>query len=122
MFICVHRYVHRYVHVHPQDDELIVVARRHRRETKQHSGVYDGPDGTWDAVIIEEIWHSDIVMGRAAIGSMEMDGVLVNPVPEAMPFEMAGLRAEINGHHFSSSSLLVPSRGSPTHKQHIQTI
>ena len=89
MFIYVHLYVHRdvhrYVHVHSQDDELIVVARRHRRETKQHSGVYDGPDGTWDAVIIEEIWHSDIVMGRAAIGSMEVNPVNpVNPVPEAI--------------------------------------
>ena len=68
-----------------QDDELIVVARRHRRERTQHSGVYDGPDGSWDAVIIEEIWHSDIVMGRAAVASAwSWDGVKVNPVPEAI--------------------------------------
>ena len=60
-----------------------MVARRHRRETKQHSGVYDGPDGSWDAVIIEEIWHSDIVMGRAAIGSWSLGVKPVNPLPEA---------------------------------------
>ena len=63
-----------------------------------------------DAVIIEEIWHSDIVMGRAAIGSME-----VNPGEPGEPSS--------RGHHCSAAMIKhVPSRGSPTHKQHIQTI
>lgn len=30
--------------------QVLLVARRHRRETRQRNAVYDGPDGTGDAV------------------------------------------------------------------------
>ncbi|CAJ1392982.1 unnamed protein product [Effrenium voratum] len=50
-----------------QNGQVHVVARRHRRETVQRNGRYDGPDGSGDAVIIEQLWHSDIVMGSKAI-------------------------------------------------------
>ena len=33
-----------------KDGAVVVVARRHRRETKQRSAVYNGPEGSGDAV------------------------------------------------------------------------
>ena len=49
------------------DDQVVVVARRHRRETTQSSGHYSGPEGEGDAVFINQIWHSDVIMGSRAI-------------------------------------------------------
>ncbi|CAL1139698.1 unnamed protein product, partial [Cladocopium goreaui] len=47
-----------------KDDEVIVLARRHRRETRQQNGWYEAPDGErTKAVIIEQVWHSTILMG-----------------------------------------------------------
>ena len=51
-----------------KDDEVIVLARRHRRETRQQNGWYEAPDGErTKAVIIEQVWHSTILMGSPKI-------------------------------------------------------
>lgn len=53
-----------------KDGAVVVVARRHRRETKQRSAVYNGPEGSGDAVVIDQIWHSEIIMGSTAMDSI----------------------------------------------------
>eukprot|EP00434_Breviolum_minutum_P030827 symbB.v1.2.027259.t1/scaffold2785.1/size70456/2 len=53
-----------------QDDRVVVVARRHRRETLQRNAVYDGPEGSGDAVVIDQIWHSEIIIGSTSVDSM----------------------------------------------------
>ncbi|CAK9063618.1 unnamed protein product [Durusdinium trenchii] len=50
-----------------QDGQILVAARRHRRETLQRNGIYHGPEGSGDAVIIDQIWHSEILLGSKAI-------------------------------------------------------
>ena len=50
-----------------KDNEVIVVARRHRRETIQRNGIFNGPEGAQDAVIIDQLWHSEIVMGTTPL-------------------------------------------------------
>ncbi|CAK9054524.1 Protein FAM3B [Durusdinium trenchii] len=57
-----------------QDGQILVAARRHRRETLQRNGIYHGPEGSGDAVIIDQIWHSEILLGSKAPAGGEGDG------------------------------------------------
>jgi len=50
-----------------RDGEVFIVARRHRRETTQSNGRYSGPEGEGDAVFINQIWHSDVIIGSRAL-------------------------------------------------------
>eukprot|EP00931_Biecheleriopsis_adriatica_P042205 TRINITY_DN2405_c0_g1_i1.p1 TRINITY_DN2405_c0_g1~~TRINITY_DN2405_c0_g1_i1.p1 ORF type:complete len:1055 (+),score=183.52 TRINITY_DN2405_c0_g1_i1:126-3167(+) len=47
-----------------QGDRVVVVARRHRQETLQYTGTFNGPEGSRRATIIDQVWHSDIILGN----------------------------------------------------------
>ena len=56
-----------------RESDIIVLARRHRRETRQQNGFYKPPGGEQvKAVIIEQVWHSAILMGSQKVASAEM--------------------------------------------------
>eukprot|EP00931_Biecheleriopsis_adriatica_P097680 TRINITY_DN714_c0_g1_i4.p1 TRINITY_DN714_c0_g1~~TRINITY_DN714_c0_g1_i4.p1 ORF type:complete len:1084 (-),score=198.45 TRINITY_DN714_c0_g1_i4:118-3369(-) len=48
-----------------KDGEVVVVARRHRTETSR----YVGTRGDGDASFIDQIWHSDILLGKLPVDS-----------------------------------------------------
>ena len=72
------------------DDQVIVVARRHRRETTQSNGRFSGPEGEGDAVFINQIWHSDVL-----IGSRPLDAALWEQWPSQGLSPLAGLPVQI---------------------------
>eukprot|EP00931_Biecheleriopsis_adriatica_P042206 TRINITY_DN2405_c0_g1_i2.p1 TRINITY_DN2405_c0_g1~~TRINITY_DN2405_c0_g1_i2.p1 ORF type:complete len:1595 (+),score=335.47 TRINITY_DN2405_c0_g1_i2:126-4787(+) len=45
-------------------NRVVVVARRHRQETLQYTGTFSGPEGSGRATIIDQVWHSDIILGN----------------------------------------------------------
>jgi len=78
-----------------KDNEVIVVARRHRRETKMGNGIFNGPEGAQDAVIIDQLWHSDIIMGKTPLDPIawkEWPTTGVNPLQNVQMEEWSGLR------------------------------
>jgi len=82
------------------DGKVVVVARRHRKETTQSNGRYSGPQGEGDAVFINQIWHSDVIMGSIAIDTDKWtQWPLDGPSPlSGMPLQTwSGLRTAAGG-------------------------
>lgn len=66
------------------DDEVIVVARRHRLETRQTTGWYQPDHGEKvKAVIMEQIWHSKILMGSQPFASKQLVDQMLDHWPRS---------------------------------------
>ena len=48
---------------------MVLVARRHWRETAVRNGIFKTLGASEDAVIIDQLWHSDVIMGSGALDS-----------------------------------------------------
>ena len=48
---------------------MVLVARRHWRDTAVRNGLYESSEGAQEAVIIDQLWHSDVLLGTAALDS-----------------------------------------------------
>lgn len=59
------------------------------------NGIFNGPEGAQDAVIIDQLWHSDIIMGKTPLDPIawkEWPTTGVNPLQNVQMEEWSGLR------------------------------
>mmetsp|Transcript_120371 Transcript_120371/g.286015 ORF Transcript_120371/g.286015 Transcript_120371/m.286015 type:complete len:1363 (-) Transcript_120371:278-4366(-) len=75
------------------DGQLVVVARRHRREVTKSSGRFRSPEGEVDAVFINQIWHSDLVVGS----HLDLDLWPSGPGAQISMQSWTGLRTSTGG-------------------------
>lgn len=61
--------------------EMVIAARKHRRTSERSSGVYDGKD----VILLEETWHSDVVLGTTRIDDAAWSAWLSGDKPLDLP-------------------------------------
>ncbi|CAJ1328813.1 unnamed protein product, partial [Effrenium voratum] len=76
-------------------NETVVVARLYWRETEKKVGIFNGPNGSQDAILISQMWHSEVLMGNCTFDASAWEAWPSSDIPPLRGLELkrwTGLR------------------------------